>query len=503
MDKASQPDMDDVRPGRLRKLGAILFVLAFLVTAVGAFHLIENWRGKKKWETYKRQLVAQGVKLDLGSFIPPPIPDEENFAATPFFASVLPGPLPTNWNGWPKLIGNLQPNTSPGKRNERHLTDLTAWRAALRAHHGQDTNGLSGDRAEAAKEVLAAMTIYEPVLQELRSASARPHSRYNLKYDLENPWGILVPHLAVLKQLYQDLSLKASAELAAGNNVSAMDDVRLMARITHSMDSELFLITYLVKIACLQLLMQPVWEGLALGRWSDPQLEELQRMMSDFNFVGDLTTPLGVEQAAGVLTADILLKQKRKGDFLNAISGSANTVSGNLLVSLMPNGWAYIEQYNVARLFQQFIVPGFDATNRIVYPHVSGRNEAELDKRLLEAKHPILSHTFLARLLLPAVGKTHRRAAQAQTAAHQAAIACALERYRRKQGEHPTELSQLAPEFMTNVPHDVIGGKPMGYTNGMPFVLYSVGWDEKDNGGVPGKVLWDEQGDWVWTYPQP
>ena len=34
------------------------------------------------------------------------------------------------------------------------------------------------------------------------------------------------------------------------------------------------------------------------------------------------------------------------------------------------------------------------------------------------------------------------------------------------------------------------------------FILYSIGWDEKDDGEVPGKTLFDEkQGDWVWQYP--
>jgi hypothetical protein len=40
-------------------------------------------------------------------------------------------------------------------------------------------------------------------------------------------------------------------------------------------------------------------------------------------------------------------------------------------------------------------------------------------------------------------------------------------------------------------------------TDNGSFVLWSVGWNEKDDGGVPGKTLFDEkQGDWVWTYPQ-
>ena len=51
----------------------------------------------------------------------------------------------------------------------------------------------------------------------------------------------------------------------------------------------------------------------------------------------------------------------------------------------------------------------------------------------------------------------------------------------------------------------MLTGEPYKYrrTDDGRFVLYSVGWDEKDDGGVPGKTLFDEkQGDWVWEYPQ-
>ena len=48
------------------------------------------------------------------------------------------------------------------------------------------------------------------------------------------------------------------------------------------------------------------------------------------------------------------------------------------------------------------------------------------------------------------------------------------------------------------LPHDIIGGQPLKYhrTADARFVLYSVGWNEKDDGGVPGKA--GAEGDWVW-----
>jgi len=107
-------------------------------------------------------------------------------------------------------------------------------------------------------------------------------------------------------------------------------------------------------------------------------------------------------------------------------------------------------------------------------------------------------------MLLPALNKVMLKTAAAQTAVNQAAIACALERYRLANGHFPEKLDALAPQFITTLPKDVLTGEPYRYrrTEDGRFVLYSVGWDDKDDGGVSGKTLFDEkQGDWVWEYP--
>src|ERR1035441_1753522 len=107
-------------------------------------------------------------------------------------------------------------------------------------------------------------------------------------------------------------------------------------------------------------------------------------------------------------------------------------------------------------------------------------------------------------MLEPALNSFCVRMASAQIAAQQAALACALERYRLANGQFPERLSALTPQFMSRLPNDVIGGQPYKYrrTDDGRFILYSVGWNEKDDGGVPGERLFDQtQGDWVWEYP--
>jgi hypothetical protein len=100
------------------------------------------------------------------------------------------------------------------------------------------------------------------------------------------------------------------------------------------------------------------------------------------------------------------------------------------------------------------------------------------------------------------LGKVGCKAAAAQTATDEAALACALERYRLAKGRFPETLEALTPEFIAPVPHDVITGEPFKYrrTEDGHFAIYSLGWDGEDDGGVPGNTVFDEkQGDWVWS----
>jgi hypothetical protein len=139
-----------------------------------------------------------------------------------------------------------------------------------------------------------------------------------------------------------------------------------------------------------------------------------------------------------------------------------------------------------------------DAAARRVHVEMCTTNALDV---ALGARTP---YNIFARLLFPAFQKAALRFARLQTSSDMASVACALERYRLAHGDYPGTLDALAPKFMDKVPHDIINGQPLHYrrTDDGRFVLYSVGWNEKDDGGtvvVKKSGTPDiEQGDWVW-----
>ena len=66
-----------------RILRRILISLAILVTLIAIFYTEEDWRGKRAWENCKRELEAKGAVLDWNDYIPPPVPDDQNFFKAP------------------------------------------------------------------------------------------------------------------------------------------------------------------------------------------------------------------------------------------------------------------------------------------------------------------------------------------------------------------------------------------------------------------------------------
>ncbi len=62
----------------------------------------------------------------------------------------------------------------------------------------------------------------------------------------------------------------------------------------------------------------------------------------------------------------------------------------------------------------------------------------------------------------------------------------AIRCYEADHGELPSELADLVPEFLAEVPEDPFSGKPLVYRpDPTGYLLYSVGHDETDDGGVP------------------
>jgi hypothetical protein len=500
------------------------FAFIALLGLVGLFYFEENWRGPRTWEKYRKESEARGERLEPSAFVPPVVPSSENFAMTPLLAPLFdfyPGTQKwRNTNAFPYANGfspefDRAARAVKAKKSERSNSWLTteinlvAWRAA----YLQSTNRInqsveSVTTKEAAEAVLANLAECNDVLEDLRESSKRRYSRFNLRYENDDPAAILLPHLAVLKHICQILQLRATAELELGKTDEAFSDIKLMFRVADASRDEPILISQFVRMPMLYMALEPMAQG--FGQWSEPQLKTFQRELQQLDFCTDVKRSLQAEQV--LFGGGIIEFLRREPDKFDALSGDGNFPGA--MWSAVPNGWFDLEKVNYMRFFDQFVLPSIDVTNRRISPSACRQAEERMTSVLNKSRARLfLQHRAFCSWLMPGVLTAARKTAFGQTAADTAGIACAVERYKLAHGGLPESLGQLVPEFLVGLPHDIINGQPLKYnrTKEGHYAIYSVGWNEKDDGGVAGFKRGEadlpvkkgehdapEEGDWVW-----
>jgi len=516
-------------------LRRILVGIAVLATLIALLYAEEDWRGKRAWENYKHEWEAKGEKFDWQAFVPPSVPDDQNFFTAPIFAKIKNDKIamsPYGKDGGPdfsslKDLPSGKIGYIGGSNGRAHITDLKAWQNYYRnptnfhaviefvmtnsvmieqtnyLNHATDGFPIAPQPQTPAKDVLLALSKFDPAVGELRQASQRPYTNVPLNYeDGFKSASTLLPILAELKRCSQLLQLRVVAELSDGQNAKALDDVKLLLYLNNSLRNSPFLICHLVRMAIVAIDLQTIWEGLAEHKWSDEQLVALDAELRKLDFLADYEFAMRGERAFAIASFE---NQRRTREMIMSPDDDSGT-NKPVIVSFrfMPSAFFYQNELAFARMHEQWTLPLVNTNSRIISPAaLQHANDAVQAER----KH-YSPYKVQALMLFPAINAMAKKIAAIQTSVDFARVACALERYRLAHGEYPEALDALAPQFITQVPHDIINGEPLHYrrTDDGSFLLYSVGWDEKDDGGknflTKNGSVDREKGDWVWQYPQ-
>ncbi len=518
-----------------------LFALACLATLIALLYVEEDWRGWHAWRQFRQQWEAKGEHFDLASLAPPPVPDQQNFAmkiitvtrsgqdydsdgkpinnssrVTSFVINTNLDIFSQNLDIFHNQDDFANTNTV-SDRAQGKFTSLETWLSYYRGLASRTHEfPIPAQRGSPADDVLQTLSKFDAVLEELRAASQLPASRFPLDYDNEFPWTIAVPHFTFLENCASLLQLRSVAELQNGQSEKALDDVRLGFQLADKVRTEPF--QWLRGAMVENNILQPIWEGLAEHKWSDTQLVALEAELAKLDFCAACQSSMRgliayqassteyVRQHREILPDLLQGRYYRGGDG----NGNISSLLGGFLARLIPAGWFYQEEYRDARTMVDYFLPVANVEQGVFSPDLANRGDAVI---AAEFKSPSSFHMLDG---LPwgghrwrGFGNGTKKFAYAQASVDQARTAIALERYRLARGGFPESLDALAPQFIAKVPHDVIGGQPLKYRREADgqFVLYSIGWNERDDGGVP--VFTKEsppkpdlgQGDWVWRYP--
>jgi hypothetical protein len=457
----------------MKVLKWISISLAALLALVLIFYAEEDLRGWHAWQKCKREFAAKGFVMDWDKLIAPSVPDDQNFFAAP------------KMQEW--FVRN--PNSS---------SDLTKRLANPKTSTIGTTNAIVSE-AEA-RNYLAWSDQFAPDFNLIRAALKRPYAR--MDGDYSKPYQQPIPNFVAVRIVAQTLAQRAHCHLLLNQPELALDDLTLLHYMCRLLEGAptgkpMTLVAAMINVAVAGLYTETVAEGMKQHLWQEPQLIELQKQFAEVNL-----TPFVLEALREEPVAICREVEMAHGNWLKLWNANRQSRFERFCWWFWPRGWTYQNMVNIA-VFGLKPLTGFDLENDTVAPRKFEIASRELDRFV---SHGVSPYKILAAIAIPNFVKAPQTAAHNQTLANEAQIACALERYRLVHGEYPETLDVLVPQFIETIPHDIIGGQPLHYrrTDDGKFLLYSVGWNETDDGGqdisakTPNGVIDFTKGDWVW-----
>jgi hypothetical protein len=528
------------RSKRLRLVGIAAIALALVVVV---FYAEEDWRGRRAWQKCRQQISKNGDSLEMP--LPPSIPNDKNFAASPIIAQLYSNFMDTNGNllnqPWTNGLSMSLYHTNdsfapfsygPFYTNQtcwllgKHV-DLEWWQSYYRygreirrhcpsvrrnAALGQvartverelKTNLVAYDFpvpaevGSAAVDVLFALGRYAPTIEEIRNAADRPSVRFPIHYDKNHPNELRVIGMRSLRGCLDVISLRGAAELQAGKTESAANDVLLGLRLTRYAIVPLYFSPRPTGSPFLTAILQPLWEGLADHKWSELQMIAFDSELEQMNFIDECQSDIKVHRAR---VLDLIEYAQRKSE--QGFETSDNdcepltTWMWNEAFRVAPSGWYDQNRSEAVSLYQTLL-------ERLDPPNVQMRPGDKVEQSQTQTVSWNPCH-FLANILF-APSPDLSSYAYAQTEGNLARLACALERYRINNGEFPKTLNLLSPNFIAKVPNDITerGGFHYELKNGTNLLLYSEGWNgmhERGTAFVPFDGSGVLRGELAWRY---
>jgi len=490
--------------------GFLKFVLCAIALII-LFYVEEDWRGARAWAATKAEWEAKGESFDYNKLIPPPVPDDQNFAALPLFKiEALKATDGSSYLGMVVLDRAMRddlpsfefPSTGNWTRGE--LPDMAKIRKAIATDYAMAFKGMKPP-----DDTLAQFNAIYPFFTDfIASAATRSLFRLNMDYAVSPPFLRSLGPITRPIKLSKILTLHAILALDHHQSDLVLEDIKINCELASGVKRDPTLVGGLVAIGMGAINNAALYDGLAQHEWSDAQLIELEQTLKPINFLADYQFAMRSELAQSTANLDYI-KRARRSDLYGLIRMVDSIVIQTIRLNPpWPNGWWDNNKSQMAAFLFQSLAD-VDPQARLVFPKVDRDLQHQIEQARVRWDANAPWNIWFTLAAGPLSNATHQYA-QAQVWVDEARIACALERYRLAHGAYPGSLDALAPACIDALPHDIMNGQPYHYQlrpDGT-YLLYSVGWNQTDDGGKvvykkdnPNQVDYT-QGDWVWPTPQ-
>lgn len=338
-------------------------------------------------------------------------------------------------------------------------------------------------------------------LDDALDADARDQTQQDQKKPSEHSMlvYIMLPELSEFRQMARLLVMDAHHAAATGDAETVVADLAAMMGVAEHAGEDPWLISDLVKLAIFAFTTKEI-ERILIDQpdlLSDAQWRDLAHRVAAFDGGGRLTITLSGERDMFLDIVQRFYTDDGHGNGHMTSKGwemlrTINMVSGNGAGAPPPNpiaaplGSAIVaDRKTMVRKYKHLM----DAQQATASMNLWERQRSMAQEELDEIRSAGFMHKIRYPLLdllaspFERVSTTGDFATQERDAT---LVAIALELYHRREGSYPAMLDALTPDLLPAVPADQFDGTPIKYElrEGLPL-LYSVGADLTDNGGIP------------------
>ena len=279
------------------------------------------------------------------------------------------------------------------------------------------------------------------------------------------------------------LAAAALNEIHDGKLDSAISDISLLATLARvHREERLMHGGGYRRIGIGEVGLDLTWEALQAPGWTDSRLSELQAAWKTDDILPDIIPALEVERGFDIAFYDKIRssfaewQKVRRGMLSEYRRDTLFDIEVSLWFALWRVAWLDQSEEALLRKYQSLLEAARDvvagqAWNNVYHPPVG------VDRR---------SYSYF-NAGFGWFEQAWRVAMEFETRRQMTLTAIALKRFELRYGHLPVNQRELVPDFLPGLPRDYMTDQPLRYRlkdDGM-FVLYSVGVDGHDDGGIP------------------
>jgi hypothetical protein len=318
-----------------------------------------------------------------------------------------------------------------------------------------------------------ALSRTQPLRQLLDDALARPECRFEI--NMNDPLATLCPHLSAIRRMSRWLRVDATVNAKNGRIEQAADDVCAQVAIAQSVKDEPGVIHHLYRMALLAIAAKTVPSVADYGAFNEDQARRVFDAFGSFDFAQSCRQGWRGERV-------IFLHYSDPQNLQYLLASASYSAVGNTSPRQSLGR-------PLAALYTRTAMKGdLAAFMRIAAEQMDGAGLNYKDakaKGLLGIPSSIPTYAGLTKTLLPTMMDASLKRYAVEADVSQTRVLLALQAYKVRFGRYPATMQELKTKLGWKLPVDPFSGKDLIYKRqAKGFILYSVGPDMKDDGGL-------------------